>query len=697
MFQKTAVAVAAALLALAAHAQDATPALPEVTVTTPGGAKPLFDTAGSADRVDGDRMREDRPGVQLSESLASVPGLQIRDRQNYAQDLQLSVRGFGARSTFGVRGVRLYVDGIPATLPDGQGQTSNIDIASADRVEVLRGPFSALYGNSSGGVVQVFTEDGSGPPRLEASSSTGSWGTRRNGVELSGSSGDLGYVVSASSFHTDGWRAHGAADRDLFNAKLTQALGGGDKLSLIANYVHINAQDPMGLTAAQVAQDPRSAALATQYDTRKSVEQGQVGLLYEHHIDAGQQLRLMAYGGQRRTVQFQSIPASTQANPLSPGGVIDLNRQYAGFDLRWSGQTQLAGRPFELTAGLAYDGLREHRRGYENFIGPTLGVQGALRRDEENTARNADPYVQAAWQVAERWRLEAGLRRSGVKVNSEDHYIVGSNGDDSWNRRFSAWLPTAALRYQATRDLAFYAAAGRGYETPTLNELAYSTTGAGVNTALGAASNTSLELGAKARVGGGLLTAALFQTGTGNEIVTNTNVGGRSTYQNAGRTRRQGAELAWQHETQSGWRTQLAFTAINARYRDAFCSPAPCGGGSLVPAGNRIPGIAPRMLYAAAGYMPTQGWRAGVEVTALADTQANDANTARAPGYAVTALHAGYRKLWEHWEFNAFVRVDNLFNRRYIGSVIVNEGNARYFEPAPGRSATLGVTGAYRF
>ena len=696
MFKKNAVATAAALLALSVQAQEM-PVLPQVTVSTPGGARPLFDTAGSADRVDGEQMREDRAGVQLSESLAGVPGLQIRDRQNYAQDLQLSVRGFGARSAFGVRGVRLYVDGIPATLPDGQGQTSNIDIASADRVEVLRGPFSALYGNSSGGVVQVFTEDGAGPPRLDVSASLGSQGARRNGAKLSGGSGDLGYVVSASRFHTDGWRAHSAADRDLLNAKFTLALGGGDRLSLIANYVNIDAQDPLGLTAAQAAQDPRGAALATQYGTRKRVEQGQVGLLYERRISDQQQLRLMAYSGERRTAQFQSIPASAQASPLSPGGVIDLNRSYAGFDARWSGRTQLAGRPFELAAGLAYDGLREHRRGYQNFIGAALGVQGAPRRDENNTARNADPYVQAAWQVAERWRLEAGLRKSSVRFDSRDHYVVGANGDDSWRQRFGAWLPTAALRYQATSDLAFYTAVGRGYETPTLNELAYSATGAGVNTALGAARNTSLELGAKARLGGGLLTAAVFQTGTRDEIVTNTNSGGRSTFQNAGRTRRQGLELAWQHETLDHWRTQLAYTALRARYRDAFCSPAPCTGTSLVPAGNRIPGIAPQMFHAALGYMPPQGWHAGVEVAALAATQANDANTARAPGYAVAALHAGYRRQWEHWEFNAFARVDNLFDRRTIGSVIVNEGNARYFEPAPGRSATVGVTGTYRF
>ena len=179
--------------------------------------------------------------------------------------------------------------------------------------------------------------------------------------------------------------------------------------------------------------------------------------------------------------------------------------------------------------------------------------------------------------------------------------------------------------------------------------------------------------------------------------MTNTNVGGRATFQNAGSTKRDGFELAWQHETADHWRTQLAYTWLDARYRDAFCSPSPCGSGSTVAAGNRIPGIAEHALYASFGWVPPDGWRAGAELRALGHIEANDRNTAGAPGYAVAALYAGYVKRWARWDFNAFLRVDNLFDRRYIGSLIVNEGNARYFEPAPGRSWTLGMGAAYRF
>jgi len=702
----SAVTCACLLLAAssAARAQDAgsTPTLGEITVSTPAGPTPLFDVAGSVDRVEGEDMRDSRLGVNLSESLGGVPGLQIQNRQNYAQDLQISIRGFGARSTFGVRGVRLYVDGIPATLPDGQGQTSNIDIGSVDHVEVLRGPFSALYGNSSGGVVQSFTETGEGPPRLAFSMAAASFGTTRTGVQASGSSGAVDYLLSGGHFETDGYRDHSAADRNIVNGKMGFTLDDGSRLTLVANSVHLNAQDPLGLTADQYALNRRSAAVATQYDTRKSVDQTQAGLTYDRRIDADNALRLMVYGGERKTSQYQAIPPSAQLSPTSAGGVIGLERDYGGADLRWTSRMELADRPFELVAGLEYNKLREHRTGYENYLGsvtrPVLGVQGRLRRDEINEVYNLDPYVQGTWRFTDRWTLEAGVRRSTVDFDSQDHYIVGANGNDSGSARYAQTLPVASLRYQASRDLALYTSVGRGFETPTLNELSYRPDGrAGLNFALQPAVNDSVEVGAKARLAGGLLTGALFRTRTSDEIVTATNIGGRATFQNAGRTTRDGFELAWQHESENHWRTQLAYTWLDARYSDAFCSTVPCTAAGLVPGGNRIPGIAPQSLFASFGWVPPQGWRAGTELRALASVEANDRNTASAPGYAVAALFAGYVVQWQRWDLNAFARVDNLFDRQYIGSVIVNEGNARYYEPAPGRNWTIGMGAAYRF
>lgn len=467
----------ASLPAGIAWAQEAEPLLPAVVVTGTRLGTAVLDTPASVNVVEGAAMRLQQPGINLSEGLAGVPGLQIQNRQNYAQDLQISSRGFGARSTFGVRGVRLYVDGIPATMPDGQGQTSNIDIGSIGSVEVLRGPFSALYGNSSGGVIQVSTEDGVAPPSLTASGWGASYGTWRYGVRANGASGGLDYVLDLTRFTTDGYRDHSAARKNLGNAKLGLQLDDASRLTLVANSVDLKAQDPLGLTYQQFQDDPRAAPLAEQYDTRKTVRQTQGGAIYERQVDSRNTLRVMVYYGQRDTTQYQAIPPAAQTAPTQAGGVIDLKRQYGGADLRWTSELTMAGRPLTVIGGFSYDSMREDRKGYQNYTGAgasrQLGVQGALRRDETNTVYNADPYLQASWQVSPRWTLDAGLRFSTVSFDSNDHYLAPGNVDDSGDARYRKALPVAAIRYAPDTDLSFYASYGRGFETPTLNEISY--------------------------------------------------------------------------------------------------------------------------------------------------------------------------------------------------------------------------------
>ncbi len=697
----------AALAGVAQAAESAAPlqVLDPVIVTSIRTETSVLDTPASVNVVDGSQMRDGRMQVNLSESLGAVPGLQIQNRQNYAQDLQISMRGFGARSTFGVRGLRLYVDGIPATMPDGQGQTSNIDIATIDRVEILRGPFSALYGNSSGGVLQVFTHEGQAPPSLGASFAAGSDASYRYGIRAQGARGTgpgaMDYTLGISRFTTDGYRDHSEASKNLGNARLGVQLDDDSRLTLLLNHVDLRAQDPLGLTREQYETDPRSAALAEQYNTRKTVKQSQGGLRYERRIDADNELSLMVYYGQRDTGQYQSIPPFVQERPLHAGGVIDLSRDYAGTDLRWTSRLSLAGRALTVIGGLAYDQMTEERLGYRNFIdtsnGPELGVRGELRRDETNRVRNTDPYVQASWDFAQRWTLDAGLRYSTVKFRSRDHFIDGANGDDSGDASYREALPVAALRYAATPGLNLYASFGRGFETPTFNEVSYRPDGlAGLNFDLKPAINTSVEVGAKARAAGGLVTAAIFQTNTEDEIVTAVSSGGRSTYQNAGRTRRNGLELSWDAEYANHWRTQFSYTFLDAKYRDDVCSPAACGM-NPIRSGNRIPGIARQAAYASVSWAPPQGWRAGVDARYLSDIYVNDDNSEAAPGYTVVGVGAGY--LWQagHWEWNAFARLDNLFDRKYVGSVIVNEGNGRYFEPAAGRNWVAGLAASYTF
>ncbi|WP_132258796.1 TonB-dependent receptor [Paucimonas lemoignei] len=666
---------------------------PVVVTATRIGASP-FATPASVDVVAGEAMRNSLPQINLSESLGSVPGLLIQNRQNYAQDLQIAIRGFGARATFGIRGIRLYVDGIPATMPDGQGQSSNIDITSIERVEILRGPFSALYGNSSGGVIQVFTEHGSGTPVVTPDVTFGSYDSRRHAIKGAGASGKIDYVMSASRFTTDGYREHSATSKNLLNGKFGIQLSDDRRLTLVVNSVDLKAQDPLGLDRNQFRTDPRNVALvAEQFNTRKTVQQSQGGLVYEHRINRDNDVRLMTYYGQRETQQFQAIPPAPQADPRHAGGVIALTRDYGGIDARWTSRLQFIGQPLTIVGGLAWDTLDEQRQGYENFIDVNgvreLGVQGRLRRDEDNTVRNIDPYLQASWKFAERWTLDAGVRHSSVRFSSDDNYIVGVNGDDSGTARYRKTLPVAALRYQAAQDISFYATVGRGFETPTLNEISYRSDGLpGLNFSLQASVNTSVELGAKARHERGSLTAAVFQSRTEDEIVSAGSSGGRASFRNAGRTLRNGLELALDGEVARNWRMQAAYTYLDATYRDGFAG---------IPADNRIPGIARHMAFASLGWAPPKGWRAGAEWHCLDSMYVNDSNTEAAPGYCSFSIHTGYVLQQDRWSVDAFARLDNLFDRQYAGSAIINESNGRYFEPAPGRNWSAGMRAAYRF
>ncbi|EPY6922495.1 TonB-dependent receptor PqqU [Klebsiella variicola] len=691
-------ALPALLLPLIAAAQTADEQTMVVTAAPTTVSE--LDTPAAVSVVNGDEMRQAAPRVNLSESLGAVPGLQVQNRQNYAQDLQLSIRGFGSRSTYGVRGLRIYVDGIPATMPDGQGQTSNIDIGSVDTIEVLRGPFSALYGNSSGGVINVTSQTGTQPPTVEASSYYGSFGTWHYGMKATGAvgdgshAGDVDYTVSTNRFTTHGYRDHSGARKNLANARLGVRINDVSKLTLLLNSVDIKANDAGGLTADEWRDNPRLSPRGDQYNTRKNTRQTQAGLRYERQLSAQDDLSVMMYAGERETTQYQSIPRTPQLKPSHAGGVIDLTRHYQGIDTRLTHRGELL-VPVTLTAGLDYENMSERRKGYENFVmvngALQYGEQGALRRNERNLMWNVDPYLQTQWQLTEKLSLDAGVRYSSVWFDSNDYYITPGNGDDSGDASYHKWLPAGSLKYALTDAWNVYLSAGRGFETPTINELSYrSDNQSGLNFGLKPSTNDTVEIGSKTRLGNGLLTAALFQTNTDNEIVVDSSSGGRTSYKNAGKTRRQGMELGLDQQFGESWRLKAAWTWLDATYRTNVCDDASCNG-------NRIPGIARNMGYASFGYQPEQGWYAGSDIRYMSDIMANDENTAKAPSWTVVGLTTGYKWSYGRMDMDLFGRVDNLFDREYVGSVIVNESNGRYYEPAPGRNYGIGLNLAWRF
>ncbi|WP_436861563.1 TonB-dependent receptor family protein [Acinetobacter haemolyticus] len=679
--------------------------LPTITVEATRMNTDYLHTPASVFRVDTSEQQQSAQ-VNLTELVKGVPSLQLNNRENYAQDLQLSMRGFGARSTFGVRGIRLYVDGIPATMPDGQGQTSNIDLGSLSHLEVLTGPFSSLYGNSSGGTLLTTTKEGQGKDSIELNYTGGSHDKNRAGIILQGGAknqNEPSYIISSSYFDTNGYRQHSDADKVQNNAKLTWNLEDGSKVNWITNYVKINANDPQGLTREQWRENPRQQVpFLKQFDVRKDIEQIQTGVTWSKPIDEQNELYMMGYWGNRQVTQYQSIPKSTQENLRHAGGVIDFERNYYGADFRWTGKELLPNTIVSL--GVALDAMDEDRKGYENFNlvngQPSYGVKGKLRRDEDNTLWNIDPYLQASWQFLPTWKLDTGVRYSNVHYKSKDHFIVGVNGDDSGKTDYSKLLPSIALSWQVFPELLTYVSYAKGFETPTFTEMAYRPDGlGGFNFDLEASSSDTYEFGLKSQNMLGDFTLAVFQTKTKDDIVSAGSVDGRATFRNADKTLREGVELTW---NKALWRDLV----INASYGyldatfDANVPEKKDDGkilASAIPSGNLIPGIAKQRAYASLAWKPKAGLYGGVDAQYSDKIYVNDINTEVALSYTTISAYTGYVWNVSDWRVNTYARIDNMLDKNYIGSVIVNDGNGRFYEPADGRNWSAGFSVTKQF
>ncbi|WP_304933199.1 TonB-dependent receptor [Herminiimonas sp.] len=679
----------ASLLAAHAQAQEASSlqSLPEIVVSASRSEQNRFDAPAAIDVVQVNGFSAQSPLVNMSELLSAVPGVQVRERQNYAQDLQISVRGFGTRSTFGVRGVRILIDGIPATMPDGQGQASSASLASASRIEILRGPMAQLYGNSAGGVLQVFTKDPPMKPEASLSLGFGSDNQRLLGIAAGGGNETLGGVIDISQYSTDGYRDHSAARRTTINAKVVARPSSDTKITAILNsFDQPLSEDPLGLTRADFQNNPRQVVPgAITFDTRKTITQQQIGILLEQRLSASDTLNARVYGGTRQVFQTLAFPGDTL---VQAGGVVDLDRGYGGVGLNWTHETQVNGLPLNWTVGVEADSLSERRLGFVN----NNGTPGALRRDENDHAKNTDVFAQIDWTFAPQWRATAGVRMSRVKLSVDDNYIVPNadptlnNPDDSGSVEYKQTSPVVGLAWRASDNVNLYANVGKGFETPTLAESAYRATGTGPNLGLRASTSVQSEIGAKIKNGRHLMDFALFKSRSKNEIVQERSVFGRATFQNVDSVERRGVEASWRTEWNSQLSSNVAYTWLDARFRESFSS---ANGTSA--AGNRLPGTPEHSLYTELQYRWQNAVTTAVEMRAESESYVNDINSDAAGGYAVFNLRAGY-------EFNAgptkmmlFGRIDNVFDRAYAGSVVVNDGNGRFFEPAPGRRLYIGM------
>ncbi len=676
--------------------------LSPIVVTATRIAESSFDVPASVNVVGRAEIQDGQLQENISESLMTVPGVSAENRQNYAQDLQLSVRGFGARSSFGVRGVRLYSDGIPGTMPDGQGQFSQFDLGSAGRMEVLRGPFSALYGNSSGGVISLFTEEAPAGYFIDGTAQYGTFDTQRYALKTTGDDGMFNYVVDAVHFQTNGYRYHSKAERENFNSVLRLTFSEALKLTLVGNAIQTPfVQDPLGLTRIQLAANPSQAGTgAIQYNTRKSLNQEQGGAILDYRFNPDDTLSSTLYAGHRATTQFQAIPqAVEEKEPLYPGGVIDLKRAFYGVDTHVTDQRAWGEARLQTVGGIAYDDLEETRLGYLNYVGDQLGVEGAVRRDEANHVYDFDQYLQTQWDPDVRWRMIAGVRNNLVQVSSNDH-LPGTTEPHS-SVRYTAVSPVGGVVFHAAPQLNLYASYGKGFETPTLNDLAYrSVNGSlpGINTSLQPARSNNYEVGVKAGTGAVRAELAGFYIATRDELAVLQNFNGRAVEQNIGETARHGIELAVDASWAGGFSGRVAYTFIRAVVGQAYetCVGTPCLPATVQP-GSYLPAVPRNDLYVGVTwtYAPL-GFSTRLEEQGRAGIYANDRNTAFAPGYWETDWWAGLTQHTARWQFSEYLRVDNLTDRTYVGSVIVNQSSAEYYEAAPGRTALVMFNAKWR-
>ncbi|MBK1646106.1 TonB-dependent receptor [Thiocapsa imhoffii] len=703
---------------------------PIVVGATRIGLNP-FDLPVAIDIIGAPQIQDQAPQVRVSEVLNRVPGTVVTHRGSFAQEEQIMIRGFGGRSQFGTRGVKLIADGIPASTPDGQGGPGLFDLGSARDIEVMRGAFSALYGNHAGGVVQILTEDGPPRPTVSVRAMGGSDATWIQGVKLGGEVGSLNAILDTYRFETDGYRDWSNARKEQLNAKVRWRLESGADVSLVVNQLNQpQSLDPLGLSAEQVAENRRQAQpVARTFRTGRSLDNLQAGLRYEQSVSARDSLQIVGYVGSRSNEQFLAIPLGAQNAITASGGVSAFDRHFHGGSLWWSHENTLAGGPLSLILGGEYETAQEDRKGYRN----DLGVRGALKRDEANQVTSRGLFVQSLWRFAPRWSFDSGVRYTQVVFDSRDRFICtpewvtapgmgpdrcsGStqpitqtnlNPDDSGRRTYDAWTPVLGLVYRATPSMNLYANLGRTFETPTFGELAYRPDGRpGLNLGLRPALSQHYEVGMKLTMGSdSLLNLAVFRIDTDDELTVATNQGGRATYQNAPASRRQGAELRFDTAWAQGFAATLAATYIDARFTAAFptCTGTPCRtlppllNQAEVRSGNRIPGVPPYTLFGELSYAhePT-GFMGALDVYAQGKVDVDDLNSAFAGAYWTLNLRGGFRQHWGPWEVSQFLRVENLLDRDYIGAVITNDINGRSFAPAAGTTVLFGLTASYVF
>lgn len=674
---------AAATPLTANDAESSGTVLEEVIVTATRIPTDLVRLPFAAARVGRDEIQRGRQQLGLDEALVRVPGLFFQNRYNFAQDLRIAIRGFGARANFGIRGIRIFADDIPLTLPDGQGSVDAIDLGSAEQIEVIRGPFSAVYGSASGGVINIRSEDGPEAPFLSGRVNVGSYDYRQGQAKAGGRSGRLNWLANFSATELDGYRDHAFFESRLFNSKLGIDFDDTAALTVVLNAVDSpTADDPGGLNAREVAEDRRQAAPRNLlYDAGEALDQQSLGLAFRKKFNGNRELMLRNYYVHR---DFSNrLPFDVNSN--GQGGSVDLERKFAGLGGNYGWTAGLGSRNNHLVLGFDYDAQRDHRRRFAN----NQGDLGDLTTNQDEDVTTIGLYVQDVLDLSDRTALTLGGRYDNVKYEVSDRTGTAGSGQ----RTFKEFSPMIGINWALREAVKLYANISRSFDPPATTELANPDGPTGFNQNLESQTATNYELGIKGLITGSLrYELALFHIDVRDEIVPFELEGsGQSFFENAGNSKHDGLETAVTMELAPGLTGTATYTWSDFVF-DEFR-----GVDGQVYDGNRIPGIPEHLFNLDLAWSHDSGFFAAWDLLYVGSFYADNANEVETDDYLVSNLRAGIRWGGAKWLLEPFFGINNLSDEAYMGNIRLNASFGRYYEPAPERNFYGGVLLRYGF
>ncbi len=665
----------------------------EIVVRATRLERPIDDVPAAVSVVGEDDIQFARQQLALDEALSRVPGVFMQNRYNFAQDLRVSIRGFGARAQFGIRGIKVLVDGIPETLPDGQGSVDGIDLGASSQIEVIRGPSSSLYGNASGGVISVVSEGGTEEPFAELRVAAGEYDFQKVQFKAGGQTDRVNYLVSLSDQEIQGYRAQSRAENTLLTGRFDLDLGADRSLLTVVNFTDQPVSDDAGgLTAAVAAADPRSAALGNvQFNAGESLEQTRIGFVYSMPIGENGSLTARNYYAWR---DFGNLLPGIANTAVLAGGIVDLDRTFIGGGVSYTYDGIWLDRPNRLIAGVDLDDQDDDRRRYDSL----RGTQGALSFDQNEHVTSQGVFLQNELSLTPTVQLTFGVRFDQVEFDITDRFL--SDGlDDSGTLDFDDTSPMLGVVVDLTDKTTMYATYSSAFETPTTTELNKPDTSGGFNTNLNPQLATNLEIGFRGRIGQkNRYEVSLFTIDVEDELIPFAVPGspGRNYYQNAGESTRDGVEFSWVANPTDALRTTVSYT-----YSDfTFTNFVDAAGNSF--AGRVIPGTSENVVFGEISWRHPKGWFAAGDVMYVDEQFGDNANAFVIEDYTVANLRLGYEAQIGKMAISPFLGVNNLSDESYTANVRLNPAGCtaaapaaatcRFREPAPTRNGYAGIT-----